>query len=36
MWKFQDFSTIQISREINFGRFDALNTAIFAILAALE
>ena len=28
MWKFQDFSATHILREINFGHFEALKTAI--------
>ena len=31
MWKFQDFSAIHISREIDFGHCDASKTAIFTI-----
>ena len=29
VWKFQDFSVIQILREINFGKFRTSTTAIF-------
>ena len=36
MWKFQDFSLTQISREINFGDFEAPKTAILTIWAALN
>ena len=36
MWKFQDFSTTQILREINFGHFEAQKTAIWTIWAALD
>jgi len=31
MWKFQDFSATQILREIKFGHFEALKTAILTI-----
>ena len=31
MWKFQDFSVTQILREINFGHFEALKTAILTL-----
>ena len=34
--KNQDLSAIQILLEIDFGRFDAPNTAIFSVLAAFE
>ena len=34
MWKFQDFSAIQILREINFGHFEASKTAILTVWAA--
>ena len=34
MWKIQDFSVIQILREINFGDSRSSKTAIFAILGA--
>ena len=33
MWKFQDFSAFQMLREINFGHFQALKTAILSIWA---
>ena len=36
MWKFHDFSVTQILREINFGEFRRLKSAIFAILGALN
>ena len=36
MWKFQDSSAIQISREINFGRFEAQKTDILTLWAALN
>ena len=36
MWKFQDFSVIQILREINFGKPRSSETAIFTIFRALE
>ena len=36
MWKFQDFSVIQILREINFGHFEATKTAILTISEALN
>ena len=32
VWKFQDFSVIQILREINFGESRSSKTAVFAIL----
>ena len=35
MWKFHDFSVIQILREINIGESRSSKTAIFAILGAL-
>ena len=31
MWKFQDFSVIQILREINFGESRSYQTAVFAL-----
>ena len=31
MWKFQDFSSTQVLREINFGHFEAPKTAVFII-----
>ena len=34
MWKLQDYSVIQILREINFGDSRSSKTAIFAILGA--
>ena len=36
MWKFQDFSAIQILREINLGHFEAPKTAGLTILAAMN
>ena len=36
MWKFQDFSTTQNLREINFGHFETPKTAILSIWAALN
>ena len=36
MWKFQDFIANQILREINFGYFEAPETAILTILEALN
>ena len=38
MWKFQDFSIIQILREINFTKIyvEVLKLAIFAILGELN
>ena len=36
VWKFQDFSVILILREINFGEFRSSQTAVFAILGALN
>ena len=36
MWKFHDFSIIQILREINFGEFRSCKTATYAILGALK
>ena len=35
-WKFQDFPTTQILREINLGHFDAPKTAILTIWAPLK
>ena len=35
MWKFQDFSVIQILREITFGDSKSAKIAVFAILGAL-
>ena len=35
MWKFQNITPTQVSREINFGNFEAPKTAIFTILVAL-
>ena len=35
MWKFQDFSVIQILREINFGESRSTKTAVFAISGSL-
>ena len=34
VWKFQDFSVIQILCEINFVEFMSSQTAVFAILGA--
>ena len=36
MWECQDFSVIQILREINFGEFRSCKTAFYAILGALN
>ena len=36
MWKFQDFSVIQIFREINFGESRSSKTAVFAIFGVLN
>ena len=36
VWKFQDFSVIQILREINFGHSRSCETAILAIFGALN
>ena len=36
MWIFQDFSVIQILREINFGRSKSFKTDISAIFLALN
>ena len=36
MWKFQDFFTTQILREINFGDFEAPKTVILTIRAGLN
>ena len=36
VWKFQDFSVTQILREINFGEFKSAQSAVFAILEALN
>ena len=36
VWKFHDFSVIQILREINFGESWGSKTAIFAIFGALN
>ena len=36
VWKIQDFSVIQILREINFGEFRSSITAYFANLGALN
>ena len=36
VWKFLDFSVIQILREINFGESRSSKTAVFAILGALN
>ena len=36
VWKFQDFSVIQILREINFGEFRSSKFAVCAILRALN
>ena len=35
-WKFQDFSVIQILREITFGEFRNAKSAIYAISGALD
>ena len=34
VWKFQDFSVIQILREISFGKCRRAKTAVFAIFGA--
>ena len=36
VWKFQDFSVIQILREINFGQSRSSKTAVFAIFEPLN
>ena len=36
MWKFQDFSVIQILREINFGESRSSKNAVFAIFRGSE
>ena len=36
MWKFQDFSVIQILRETNFGKTKSPKNAIFVIFGALN
>ena len=36
MWKFHDFSVIQILREINFGQSKSSKIGAFAILVALN
>ena len=36
VWKFQDFSVIQILREINFGNIRSSKTAVFVIFGALN
>ena len=36
VWRLQDFSVIQILREINFGKSRSTESAIFAILEALN
>ena len=36
LWKLQDFSKVQILREINFGESKSSKTAIFAILGGLN
>ena len=36
VWKFHDFSVIQILREINFGESRSSKTAIFVISGALN
>ena len=36
MWKFQDFSVIQILREIIFGEGRTFKSTVFAILGALN
>ena len=36
MWEFQDFSATQILREINFGHFEAQETAVLTLRAALN
>ena len=35
MWKFENFSVIQILREINFGESRSSKTAVFAIFGAV-
>ena len=36
MWKFQDFSVIEILREINFGEYKSSKTAYLAIMETLN
>ena len=36
VWKFQNFSVTQILREINFGESRSYESAVFAILEALD
>ena len=36
MWKFQDFSVIQILHETNFGEFRSSNAAIFKIFGDMN
>ena len=36
VWKFQDFSVIQILREIDFGEFRSSKTVVFTILRAVN
>ena len=36
VWKFHDFSVIQILREINFGESRSFKTVVFDILGALN
>ena len=36
MWKLQDFTVIQILREINHEESGSIKTALFAILAAMN
>ena len=36
MWKFHDFSVIQILREIHFGESRSAKTAVFTIFGALN
>ena len=36
MWKFKNFTTIQILREIKFGKVMSLNTAIVTVLNVLS
>ena len=36
VWKFQDYSVIQILREINFGQYKSYKTEFFAIFETLN
>ena len=36
VWKFQDYSVVQILREINFGESRSSKTAVYAILGAMN